>query len=234
MSNRLIPSPIIVINNICNAFFKYRGIEIANRSFTGPDIVMSDDRIITDMDQFNYVRLDAKKIIPRGKRDWVVILVLSMNGKYANHSPDLRKLIEGIESDTLSREGRLDEIIVVAEENFFAKKNLTDVIKNLQSTQVGGADMDGVSAFYNAYPYYIFATVVPEHSSVPAHRIMSNEEVDELLKSEHINKSDIGNIMISDPPVIWIGGREDQIIEITRDSATAGTAIYYRYIRKLT
>jgi DNA-directed RNA polymerase subunit H len=231
MSNRLIPPPIIVINNIYNAFFKYRGLEVANRSFTGPDVVMSDDRIITDMDQFNYVRLDAKRKIPRGKRDWVVILVLSMNGKYANHSPELRKLIEGIEADTLSQEGRLDEVIIVAEENFFAKKNLTDVIKNLQSTQIGGADINGATTFYNAYPYYIFATIIPEHNSVPAHRIMSENEVNELLKSEHINKSDIGTIMVSDPPVIWIGGREDQIVEITRDSATAGTAIYYRYIR---
>lgn len=231
MAHQVFP-PNVIVKILCNDFLEYRNLTMSTRGLD-PEIEIpnyNSDRVISDMAQFYYVRIDAVRKIPRGRRDWVVIIILSADGKYSQHSPDLRKLLEGIEADRLSKDGRLDEIIVIAEETFFGKKNLTDVIREIQRKQVKGPDFDGESLFCNAYSYDKFSLVVPKHKSVALHRIMSKKETEDLFKREHITRNDLAIIFTTDSQIIWIGGREEQIVEITRDSQTAGTSIYYRRI----
>ena len=71
---------------------------------------------------------------------------------------------------------------------------------------------------------------MPDHESVPPHRVMSAEEVAALLRDQRKLLRDLATIYANDPPVIWCGGREGQVVEITRMSETAGQAIYYRRI----
>jgi hypothetical protein len=232
MAQQVYP-PNVVCKIICRHFFRYRGLTLAPRGLARGEVpVFDDDSVISDMEQFHHVRIDAVRTVPRGARDWVVILILGSEGKYAQHSPDLRKLLEGVEAERPTKEGRLDEVIIVAEESFFSKKNLTDVIREAQQRQAGGGDIAGVAPFYNAYPYYKFAIVVPEHCSVAPHRIMSPEEVEALFRCGHISRSDLATILSNDSPIIWNGGREGQIVEITRDSQTAAKALYYRRIER--
>lgn len=221
-----------VIRTLIEAFLPYRGLALAPRGLAagGAPRAFTDDEVISDMEQFYYVRLDALRAAPRGGRDWVVVLVLSASGKYAQHSPDLRKLLEGVESERAAKERRLDELIVVAEEDFFSKKNLTDVVRDAQARQVGGADPAGAMPFYNAYPYYVFACNLPEVRSIPPHRIMRDEEVDALLRQMLKALTDLPAITASDSPVVWLGGREGQVVEIARDSQTSGISIYYRRV----
>ena len=232
MAQQVYP-PNVIVGVIRNSFFHHRDLTAAPRSLAHEAEAASfnDDRIISDMEQFSYVRLDAVRRRPRGARDWVVVLVLRAEGKY-HHSPDLRKLIEGVETERPAKDGRLDEIIVVAEEQFFTKKNLTDVIREQQGKQAGGADASGEAPFYSAYPYYNFACVVPDHQSVPRHRIMSPESVEALLATERIARSDLAAILTTDAAIVWNGAREGQVVEITRDSQTAGTAISYRRVER--
>ena len=226
--------PIVIVRNLITSFFPYRGLTLAPRSLSRDVEVreFTDDEVISDMEQFYYVRLDALRKTPRGGRDWVVVLIIGADGKYAHHSPDLRKLLEGVESERPTKEGRLDEVIVVAEEAFFGKKNLTDVIRDAQQKQAGGADFEGTAPFYSAYPYHNFALVVPAHKSVAPHRIMSAAEVETVLRLERLALRDLAVVYTNDPPIVWNGGREGQVVEITRDSQTAGTALYYRRIEK--
>lgn len=232
MAQQVYP-PNVVCEIICQHFFRYRGLTLAPRGLTPGEIpVFNVDRVISDMEQFHNVRIDALRTTPRGSRDWVVIFILGSEGKYSQHSPDLRKLLEGVEAERPTKEGRLDEVIIIAEEAFFNKKNLTDVVRESQQRQAGGDDPTGAAPFYNAYPYYKFALVVPEHCSVAPHRIMAPEEVETLFRRGHIVRSDLATIMTNDAPIIWNGGREGQVVEITRDSQTAGTALYYRRIER--
>jgi DNA-directed RNA polymerase subunit H len=226
--------PLVVVRTLLDSFFQYRSLKLAPRSLAreGSVRVYSDDEVISDMAQFYYVRLDALRETPRGRRDWVVILVLATNGKYFLHGPDLRKLLEGVEAERPAKEGRLDELIVVAEETFFKKKNLTDVVRELQNKQAEGADFDGTAPFYSAHPYHIFSLVVPDHKSVPHHRIMSQAEVDDFLRRRRLSIADLTVIYTSDPPIVWLGGRKGQVVEIARDSQTAGTALFQRRIEK--
>lgn len=233
MAQQVFP-PNVIVRVIRDDFFRYRRLALAPRGLArdAEAPVFDDDRVISDMEQFYYVRLDAVRETPRGARDWVVILVLGADGKYSHHSPDLRKLLDGIEAERPTKEGRLDEVIVVAEEAFFGKKNLTDVVREAQQKQAGGPDPAGSAPFYSAYPYYNFALVVPEHKSVSPHRIMERAEVEALLRREHIARSDLPMVLTNDAPIVWNGGREGQVVEITRDSQTAGTSLYYRRIER--
>lgn len=223
-----------IVRILIDKFLPYRGLTLAPRGLAegAAPRAFSEDEVISDMEQFAYVRLDALRLVPRGGRDWVVVLILSATGKYSLHSPDLRKLLDGIDTERATKEGRLDEVIVVAEEIFFSKKNLTDVIREAQEKQADGADADGTAAFYSACPYYNFAYVLPESTSVPPHRIMAPDEVSALLRTERIVLKDLPIVYTSDPPIVWNGGREGQVVEITRDSQTGGHSLYYRRIER--
>jgi DNA-directed RNA polymerase subunit H (RpoH/RPB5) len=61
---------------------------------------------------------------------------------------------------------------------------------------------------------------------------MGIAEVEEFLRREHTTRGDLPVIYTNDAQIVWNGGREGQVVEITRDSQTAGTALYYRRIER--
>ena len=232
MASQVYP-PNVIVRTILGDFFPARGLAPAPRGLgSEAPPVFDDDRIISDMEKFFYVRLDATRAAPRGARDWVVVLVLSAAGKYSNHSPDLHKLLDAVETERPAKEGRLDELIVVADKVFFGKKNLTDVVRGAQKRQARGGDEKGTAPFFSMYPYHNFALVVPEHHSVPRHRTMTAAEVDAMLTRDRIERASLPVIFTSDAAIVWSGAREGQVVEITRGSQTAGVALYYRRVER--
>ena len=73
---------------------------------------------------------------------------------------------------------------------------------------------------------------MPDHVSVQPHRVMAAGEVAEHLRVLRLARSDLPVILSDDPPVVWAGGREGQVVEITRDSQTALMSYYYRRIER--
>ena len=71
-----------------------------------------------------------------------------------------------------------------------------------------------------------------EHELVPKHRIMSEKEVEELLKKYGITKKELPKILITDPAVKALNAKVGDVIEITRKSPVAGTTKYYRVVIK--
>ncbi len=69
-----------------------------------------------------------------------------------------------------------------------------------------------------------------EHELVPKHEILSKEEVEELLKKYKASLNQLPQILISDPVVKELGARVGDVLKITRNSPTAGTAVYYRVV----
>jgi len=68
-----------------------------------------------------------------------------------------------------------------------------------------------------------------EHSLVPPHRILSEEELEEVKIKYNINKlSQLPEISRFDPVAQVIGIRPGQVCEIIRSSKTAVTCKYYR------
>jgi DNA-directed RNA polymerase subunit H (RpoH/RPB5) len=152
-----------------------------------------------------------------------VFLVLNINGKYS-HSPELRKLLDSVSSEYKTS---LYELIIIADELFFTKKSLLDIIKDYQKGK-----NNEFQIIYNAYPYHNFVMNIPLSESIPVHRIMTQKEIEKNIISEHIKISDLHIIYSNDPPIIWLGGKEGQVVEIQRKSVTSGIAINYRRIEK--
>lgn len=186
---------------------------------------ITEGNIMNNINRFGYFRMDAVREEARGKRDLVLFLILS--GKHVKHVPDLRKLIEGLQAEDLSH---LDEIIFLVERPFFTEKSLIELItKNFGDVETS-PDYEGLHHRMNIYDICKFSCVIPEHSSVPPHRILSPSEADRILSDLRTKKSCLPVIFSNDAPIIWAGGRVGETAEVMRPSETAMHSIAYRYI----
>jgi DNA-directed RNA polymerase subunit H len=68
------------------------------------------------------------------------------------------------------------------------------------------------------------------HELVPEHRVLSEEEKEELLRRYRIKISQLPQIKASDPAVVALGAKPGDVIEIKRKSPTAGYYYYYRLV----
>ncbi|MDO5826810.1 MAG: DNA-directed RNA polymerase subunit H [Methanobrevibacter sp.] len=69
-----------------------------------------------------------------------------------------------------------------------------------------------------------------EHESVPEHKILTEEEVEEIFKNLDYDKYQLPRIKVDDPVVKAIGAEEGDVLQITRESETAGTFVTYRFV----
>ena len=72
--------------------------------------------------------------------------------------------------------------------------------------------------------------LVPDHVYVPKHEIMAKEDAEEVLKKFNCQPTELPLIFANDPAILGLGVKPGDMIKITRKSATAGEAIYYRYV----
>ncbi|MFH0830340.1 MAG: DNA-directed RNA polymerase subunit H [Candidatus Aenigmatarchaeota archaeon] len=73
---------------------------------------------------------------------------------------------------------------------------------------------------------------VLKHHLVPEHVILNEQEIAEIMKKYNITVQQLPKIFSTDPAVKAIGAKEGQVLKITRNSPTAGTAVYYRIVVK--
>ena len=69
-----------------------------------------------------------------------------------------------------------------------------------------------------------------QHELVPKHEILSEEDVEALLKKHRIRHYQIPRIKASDPAATMIGAKPGDIVKIIRKSPTAGCSVAYRYV----
>jgi len=73
---------------------------------------------------------------------------------------------------------------------------------------------------------------ITAHVLVPPHRVLSDEERDELLNKYGIKVKQLPKISIKDPVIKSIGGvKPGDVVKIERGSTTAGKSVYYRMIK---
>jgi len=71
---------------------------------------------------------------------------------------------------------------------------------------------------------------VSDHKAVPQHRKLEEEEVEEVLEKFDIVKSDLPKIQRTDAALKQKDPEVGDVIEIVRDSPTAGESVYYRVV----
>lgn len=197
----------VVVTNVIQKFIPYRG-------WTSPfdPRLLTSDKIELDMKVNEFFRVNASD----GKNE-IAILILSLNSKYAKLRTDFEELLLRVTTTESESKLKISEVIVIAEDNYFLK---------IKTTYRAGI------ITLNAYHYRNFTLAIPEHKSVPKHRIMSEVEVSELVRTTGVQRTGLPIIFTNDPPIIWLGGIPGQIIEITRFSQTSGNSIYYRRIER--
>lgn len=226
MSLQVYP-PINIINIIVNEFFPNRNL-ISLKS-----IDYSDDDIISDMEKYGYVRIDAINKNIRGNRNHVIVVIMKSNDNYSGGNFELRKvkkIIEMIDNDEVSKNNKLDELFLIVNREYFGRKNFDDIVKELYNRQKGGLDIEGEKAYYSVFPYHNFSFSVPKCKILFPHVLMTKEEVSELLQTERIVLRDLPIILTNDVNIIWNGGRTGQVVKIFRHSESALESIYYRRI----
>lgn len=72
--------------------------------------------------------------------------------------------------------------------------------------------------------------LVPDHVYVPKHEIMTKQDAEEVLRRFNCQPTELPLIFANDHAILGLGVKPGDMIKITRKSATAGEAIYYRYV----
>ena len=73
---------------------------------------------------------------------------------------------------------------------------------------------------------------VLDHTLVPKHIILSEQEREEVLKRYGISLRQLPRILITDPAIKEINPKVGDVVKIIRKSQTAGESVYYRVIIK--
>ena len=68
------------------------------------------------------------------------------------------------------------------------------------------------------------------HSAVPKHEILSDDEIEEIFANVGYDVSQLPKIKVNDPVSKAIGAKEGQVLKITRKSETAGIFVTYRLV----
>jgi DNA-directed RNA polymerase subunit H (RpoH/RPB5) len=226
MSLQVYP-PINIVNIIISELFPNRNFTLINSDG------FSDDEIISDMEKYGFVRIDGVNNNPRGLRNKIVFIIMKSNDNYSGNNLELRKvkkLIEMIDNDDITKNKTLDEFFLVVNKEYFGRKNFDDIVKDLYNKQKGGVDPEGEYPYYSIFPYHNFSFSVPKCKILFPHILMSKEEVNDLIQKERINFRDLPIILTNDINIIWNGGRPGQVVRIHRYSESALESIYYRRI----
>ena len=73
-------------------------------------------------------------------------------------------------------------------------------------------------------------TVILGHALVPKHEILTKKGAKDILENYKASKDAFPKILAIDPIIKAIGAKKGDIIKITRESMTAGEAVYYRVV----
>jgi DNA-directed RNA polymerase subunit H len=142
------------------------------------------------------------------------IVLIAPNSKYANKSPEFKKLIKALMKDT-----GFNELMFVSEQPL-----TIHIIKYLDEFK-----KENKNIYVEEYEYSMFGIEKPAHVMVPKHIIMSQKEVDEFCYKYYTAPKNQQHIYSGDPQAVWIGLRPGMMCRVLRLSETAGEAIAYKY-----
>jgi DNA-directed RNA polymerase subunit H (RpoH/RPB5) len=150
---------------------------------------------------------------------------------------------------TVFRERDNDTLLVFWPEETGARVGvgvLRDMVKMMDDVCATNAVLisSGMTSSATAFVHTLmesnkFITAIPpsslmfdifEHADVPPHRLLTPEEVKQLLKDRNLKLKQFPSIKMDDPMCRYLGGRPGDVFEITRNRPTVGHHLYYRKV----
>ena len=138
----------------------------------------------------------------------VELVLLNKDNEAASKTDNFRTLMKKVKSDI---------VIIISYNNI--------------STQIKSKFKEFDTEIIN-YSYNLFKIEIPKGPYCFPHRILSEEEVSQLLEFCKKERNGFPKCKHSDPQIIWIGGKPGDLIEITSDNPNTGTELRYRIVTK--
>lgn len=175
-------------------------------------------------------RLTLRAHKPKFERRRAVVLFSGRKDKFA--TDDVKRFFEQIDqewsrNDMKASTDSLTAIFVIhkAMTSFAKKVMVTEHQRRNQGNTDSGIPM--VLSF-NVFFEAELVVNITEHIAVPKHRVLKVSEKKSLLTKYHVSEDQLPRILITDPVAKYFGLRRGEIVEIIRDSATAGRYTTYR------
>lgn len=71
---------------------------------------------------------------------------------------------------------------------------------------------------------------IDKHILIPKHVKLSDAQKEKLLEKYNLSLKELPRIKKTDPAIISLDAKPSDIIKITRNSPTAGEAVFYRVV----
>lgn len=163
-----------------------------------------------------YIKITGTRDDKHGKRAFVLFLI-APESKYAINVPWFKKLLATIDTKTMESDA---EIVFISE----------NPLTNFIITQLNVERTTNRKLYIEHYEYKIFTIVVPKHILVPKHTIASDTDVENFCKTFYTVTTRFPKILVTDPPVVWLGAKPGDVIRIDRDSEITVKSIGYRTV----
>jgi DNA-directed RNA polymerase subunit H (RpoH/RPB5) len=152
-----------------------------------------------------YIMIEMKK--PDGTQ--ISTHLVAEGSKIIAHGVEFKKLINKIKDQT--------EVILVTHEPL--KRN---ILKNISLYK---------KIKFHRYLHQHFIIIIPKGPLCYQHRILSHDEIKDLLNNQLMcYLTNLPKICIDDPQCIWIGAKIGDVIEVKSYSDLTGTNISYRVV----
>lgn len=182
--------------------------------------LVTEDVIIPFYDFISKATSDQRIIINTDKS---IIVIAIPDTKYATLNIDSRKYIKD-----LCKKDK-EEILYICDIFNMGDKRVSNsvVIKKL----LDDINIINNKIFVQIRNYRNFIIDIISSNVVPKHRIVEDkDEFKKTLKNMHIKLSSIPKILDCDTPIVWLGARPGDVIEVDRPSITCNIFSQYRYV----
>lgn len=120
---------------------------------------------------------------------------------------------------------------------YFTKMQQENIMRSIIVVR-GGMTPSAKGGILDMAPKYIMEMFletellinITEHSLVPEHSVMTDDEKKELMQRYRLKESQLPRIQTSDPVARYFGLRRGQVVRIVRNSETAGRYVTYRLV----
>jgi DNA-directed RNA polymerase subunit H (RpoH/RPB5) len=225
----------IGVNIHLGKFLEYRGFQMTAEPLRPAHVKASDlvdgftpqEAVTNALRTLGVWAIVAARPVEGGTTHAMIIYLLAEKGKYTRTAGAIDQLLDSaVQHAPLAAPGKkvdLKEVILIAPAEASEKKHL-----RARLVRPEGAAR-GVSYFM--YPYYLFVQVIPEAPNVFKHEVVSPEEAQAYLAKFSLTHAQLPRVSVTDPPVVWCGGRSGDYIRVWRLSETAGTKVpVIRYV----